>query len=133
LSLARGWASGLGPRALLACPSGERHTLGLVGFGIALARRGWRITYLGAETPAESVVHATDKVDPSFVVLAASRPEWFARDADALSTIAWRRPLLIAGAGATHRLATQLGAERLTSDPVTSAAEVADRKKSQPA
>jgi DNA-binding transcriptional MerR regulator len=133
LSLARGWGSGTGPTALLACPSGERHTLGLVSFGIALARRGWRITYLGADTPAASVVHATGKVGPSFVVLAASRPERFARDADELSTIARRCRLLIAGPGATDRLAEHLGAERLMADPVTSAAELAGRKKSRPA
>ena len=33
LGLAKGWESGRGSLALLACPSGERHTLGLVCFG----------------------------------------------------------------------------------------------------
>ena len=36
LGLARGWDSGTGRRALLACPSGELHDLGLLCFGIAL-------------------------------------------------------------------------------------------------
>src|SRR3954467_5708102 len=58
LNLTRGWGTGDGPRALLACPQGERHPLGLLAFGIALSRRGWRITYLGADTPASSVAHA---------------------------------------------------------------------------
>ena len=48
LGLARGWDAGVGPRALLACPSGELHDLGLICFGIALRGHGWRITYLGA-------------------------------------------------------------------------------------
>src|SRR4051794_20235491 len=49
LAIARDWDEGGGPQALLACPSGERHTLGLVCFGIALAEHGWRISYLGAD------------------------------------------------------------------------------------
>lgn len=52
LGLARGWDRGLGQRALLACPQNEHHTFGLISFGIALHRLGWRITYLGADTPA---------------------------------------------------------------------------------
>ena len=31
---------------------GERHDLGLVIFGLALREHGWRITFLGADTPA---------------------------------------------------------------------------------
>ena len=45
--LARGWGSGHGPRALLACPPGEMHDLALMAFGIVLNRNGWRIEYLG--------------------------------------------------------------------------------------
>jgi DNA-binding transcriptional MerR regulator len=36
LGLGRGWGAGSGRRALLACPAGERHDLGLVCFGLAL-------------------------------------------------------------------------------------------------
>jgi MerR family transcriptional regulator, light-induced transcriptional regulator len=48
LTLARGWNRGPGRRAVLACPSGEQHTLPLVCFGLVLRTRGWRIVYLGA-------------------------------------------------------------------------------------
>ena len=50
-SLARGWGQGVGPRAILACPPGELHDLGLLCFGLVLREHGWRITYLGADTP----------------------------------------------------------------------------------
>ena len=50
-SLARGWGNGPGPFALLACPPGEHHDLALITFGIALNRNGWRVRYLGANTP----------------------------------------------------------------------------------
>src|SRR3954454_3858703 len=105
LSMTKGWGSGTGPRALLACPSGERHTLGLIAFGIALSRRGWRITYLGAETPSESIAHAADEVAPALVMLAAIKPHRFTAPAPALSEIAKRHRLALAGAGATRSVA----------------------------
>jgi MerR family transcriptional regulator, light-induced transcriptional regulator len=133
LALTRGWGSGPGPRALLACPSGERHTLGLMAFGIALARRGWRITYLGEDTPASSLVHAATKVAPDLVVLAAVRRPWYVREADVLRDLAGRHTMLIAGAGGSERVADRLGAERLMADPVTAAAVLTARKKKRPA
>ena len=55
LGLARGWGRGLGPLALLACLPGEQHDLGLIAFGLALRARGWRIAYLGSDTPLETL------------------------------------------------------------------------------
>ena len=56
LGIGRGWDSGEGPRAVLACAPGEQHDLGLIAFGLTLNRRGWRITYLGPDTPVDSLV-----------------------------------------------------------------------------
>jgi len=50
-ALARGWDRGSGPRVLLACVEGERHDIALVAFGLALRGHGWRVSYLGADTP----------------------------------------------------------------------------------
>jgi MerR family transcriptional regulator, light-induced transcriptional regulator len=132
LRMTVGWGTGSGRRALLACPAGERHTLALVAFGLALSRRGWRITYLGADTPAASIAHAAETIDPAVVVLAASRRRWFAREADALASIAEKRRLYIAGAGAGNALADRLGAGHLRADPVTAAAEIAAEKRVDP-
>ena len=74
LGLARGWDGGGGPRALLACPSGELHDLGLICFGIALRGHGWRITYLGADTPQSTLIEAAAQLTPNLIVLAATRP-----------------------------------------------------------
>ena len=71
LGLAQGWEAGRGPLALLACPSGERHTLGLVCFGLLLADRGWRIAYLGADTPVEQVADVSASMEPDVVILCA--------------------------------------------------------------
>src|SRR5271165_156394 len=49
--LARGWGDGHGPLAVLACAPAEFHDLALMIFGIALNRHGWKIDYLGSNTP----------------------------------------------------------------------------------
>ena len=50
-----GWGQGQGPGAILAAVPGEHHELGLLAFGVALRRRGWRITYLGTDSPIGAV------------------------------------------------------------------------------
>jgi len=115
LGLARGWGRGAGPRAVLACPEGERHDLGLIAFGLALRERGWRIDYLGPDTPVDSLEEVARRTDPSVVVLSAVRPE----PLDQIGALAPRRRVAIAGAGA--REAGVAGVERLIDDPVTEA------------
>ena len=115
LGLARGWGRGDGPRALLACPEGERHDLGLIAFGLALREHGWRIDYLGPDTPVESVEEAAQRTDPAMIVLSAVRSE----PLEQIGTLATRHRVVIAGAGAAS--ARVQGAERLTTDPVTAA------------
>ena len=115
LGLARGWGRGAGPRALLACPEDERHDLGLIAFGLALRERGWRIDYLGPDTPVESIEEAARRTAPAVVVLCAVRPEPLEQGA----ALAARYRVAIAGAGA--KLASVRGVERLTDDPVTEA------------
>ena len=71
LSLGRGWGSGSGPLAMLACPSGERHDLGLVSFGLLLHERGWRIAFFGQDTPAVSLADTARFAQPEAVVVSA--------------------------------------------------------------
>ena len=73
--LARGWGEGVGPHALLACPPREQHDLGLIAFGLALRNRGWRITYLGQDTPLSTLEQEARELRPDRVVVAASTPE----------------------------------------------------------
>ena len=62
LGLARGWGRGIGPVAMLACIPDEQHELGLIGFGLALRSHGWRIAYLGSESPLETLELAVDSL-----------------------------------------------------------------------
>jgi DNA-binding transcriptional MerR regulator len=122
--LARGWGSGHGPRAVLACPPGELHDLALMIFGIVLNRTGWRIDYLGGNTPVEELTRTVEASQPDLVVLAATRAPTFEAFAAELTELARRAPLALAGAGATPRLAAAVQARLLDGDPVTAAESV---------
>jgi cobalamin-dependent methionine synthase I len=52
-------------------PFGEQHGLGLLAFGLALRGRGWRIVYLGPDTPFESIAVAARTSEPQRVVVSA--------------------------------------------------------------
>jgi MerR family transcriptional regulator, light-induced transcriptional regulator len=121
LGLARGWGQGHGPTAVLACLPGEQHDLGLIAFGITLYRRGWRIIYLGPDTPIATLRQATDSLAPDLVVLSGTVPEPFAAHADAIADLAHRTTVALGGAGATAELATRTGARLLDQDPVSAA------------
>jgi DNA-binding transcriptional MerR regulator len=119
--LARGWGQGQGPRALLACPPDERHDLGLMAFGIVLHRSGWRVHYLGTDTPVEEMAQAARHIRPAMTVVAAVTPGRYQQHVAGLSRLASAVPLGLAGAGATQALATATGARLLAGDPLTEA------------
>jgi MerR family transcriptional regulator, light-induced transcriptional regulator len=119
--LARGWGSGHGPQALLACPPGELHDMALMVFGIVLNRNGWRIGYLGADTPIEELARAVGTSPPDLIVLAATSPENLEPLRSELASLAGRVPLALAGAGATAQIASATGTRLMTHDPVTEA------------
>jgi MerR family transcriptional regulator, light-induced transcriptional regulator len=121
LALARGWDRGLGPRALLACAPKEQHALALIVFGIALHELGWRITYLGPETPIETLSEVAEIVNPELTVVAAVMRSRLSRYADQLHSFAKRWPLALGGPGVSPQLAGRTGALHLAEDPVTAA------------
>jgi len=126
LGLAQGWGQGRGPSALLACVPGEHHELGLLAFGVALRRRGWRITYLGTDSPIGAVADIARSLPPAVVVLLSVDPDNFLDHAREIADLAKRVQVVIAGAGATPELAGQTQTRVLDQDPV-SAAETVDR------
>jgi MerR family transcriptional regulator, light-induced transcriptional regulator len=119
--LARGWGSGHGPQALLACPPDELHDMALMIFGIVLNRNGWRIGYLGTSTPVEELERAVDATHPDLVVLAATLPGTLEPLRPELASLARRAPLALAGADATPQIASAVRARLMTGDPVTEA------------
>jgi methanogenic corrinoid protein MtbC1 len=121
LGLGRGWGEGSGPHALLACPPRELHDLGLIAFGVALRNRGWRITYLGQDTPLSTLEHEVQELEPDRVVISASAPQRLEEVLLELAKLAEAAPLALAGAGASAELAEKAGAMLLADDPVSEA------------
>jgi methanogenic corrinoid protein MtbC1 len=126
LGLAQGWGQGQGPGAILACVPGEQHELGLLAFGVALRRRGWRITYLGTDSPVDAVADIARSIAPAVVVLLGMNPERFLDHAHEIEQLTKQVPVVIAGPGATPEAARQTQTRVLDQDPV-SAAETIDR------
>jgi len=129
LGLARGWDRGSGPRALLACPAGEQHDLSLIVFGLALREHGWRITYLGADTPLATIDETAITLRPDLIVVAAVDSARLSEQADALHRLATGFRLALAGVGASATLVAEIGATHLDENPIEAAATVASHIK----
>ena len=104
----------------------ERHELGLLAFGVALSRRGWRIIYLGSDSPIDAVAEVVRSLSPAVVVLLGMNPDSFLDQAAEIADLAGHVPVTIAGAGATAEVAGLTRARVLDQDPV-GAAEIIDR------
>jgi DNA-binding transcriptional MerR regulator len=120
LGLARSWDAGTGPGLVLACPAGERHDLPLIIFGIVAARRGWRITFLGGDTPFETLEDAAASARPALVVLSFATGERFDENAGAIERLARRVPVAVGGEVDRARVEAS-GARALEGDPVEAA------------
>jgi MerR family transcriptional regulator, light-induced transcriptional regulator len=126
LGLARGWGRGLGPLALLACVPGERHELGLIAFGLALRGRGWRIVYLGADTPLETVERTARTLAPSLIVVTATTPDRLQPLNAQLRELAAQHLLALGGSGVSADRATEVNALALTENPVEAVERVTE-------
>ncbi|HEY7620549.1 MAG TPA: MerR family transcriptional regulator [Solirubrobacteraceae bacterium] len=124
LGLARGWGLGAGSMALLACLPGEHHDLGLIAFGLALRERGWRISYLGTDTPIDTVAEVARQTEPAFVVLNAVSSERVAPVARKLRTLALAHRLALGGSAAAGNVLKGRGVILLPGDPIEEAARL---------
>jgi DNA-binding transcriptional MerR regulator len=121
LGLARGWGQGGGERALLACAPGEQHDLAVIVFGLALRARGFRVTYLGADTPIDTLADAVTELTPSVTVVGITSASLGPETEALLRGLAARTRLAFGGPGATQELAEAVGAELLAGDPFAEA------------
>jgi DNA-binding transcriptional MerR regulator/methylmalonyl-CoA mutase cobalamin-binding subunit len=124
LAMARGWDRGLGPRVLLACAPAEQHTFGLIAFGVAMHGLGWRVTYLGADSPVHMVAHAATHTSPDVVVLYAAMSQHLEPHVEALRELGAGWPCAIAGRGSTPALADAAMVRHLPDDPITTAQQL---------
>ena len=123
LALARLWGRGGGPLALLACAPGEQHDISLLAFGLILRSHGWRILFLGADTPLSTIQetgpdHRAGGDRARHVRHRAGRAE-----ADALRRLARIAPLFLSGPGAPLASRASCGVRRLDGDLIDAAAD----------
>lgn len=97
------WSHGSGPVAMLAALPTEHHDIALLSLGVLLGRAGWRVRYLGADTPVEDVARAAQTIRPDAIVLSTTRPETVAAHRDAIARVAQRHPVWLGGRGAADR------------------------------
>lgn len=126
-ALSTGWGAGHGPRALLACPPGELHDIALLSFGLVLRRSGWRVVFLGADSPMTDVERTAVVLGPDLVMLSASDRSRFDTIRPELVQLSQGRSVVLAGAGASTELAAAVGAQYVDLDPVTAAERLAER------
>jgi MerR family transcriptional regulator, light-induced transcriptional regulator len=125
LSLARLWSRGAGPLALLACAPGEAHDISLLAFGLLLRSHGWRILFLGADTPTPTLTQTAKTTRPALTVLTSFDPALLEAEAPALRRLAKIAPLVLSGPGASDALCNRLGVRRLDGDLVQAANDTA--------
>ncbi|HSO98635.1 MAG TPA: MerR family transcriptional regulator [Solirubrobacteraceae bacterium] len=125
LSLARLWSRGGSPLALLACAPGETHDISLLAFGLLLRSHGWRILFLGADTPISTLTQTAKTTQPALVVLTSFDPTNLQAENTALRRLAKIAPLVLSGPGASDTFCTQLGIRRLDADLIDAANEIA--------
>jgi len=124
LGLARLWGRGGGRLAILACAPGERHDIGLIAFGLVLRSHGWRILFLGADTPIGTLETAVSAAMPHLVVVAATDGALLEAESRGLRRLGRSAPLVLAGAGASEQLSNRLRIDRLDGDLVAAAGTV---------
>jgi MerR family transcriptional regulator, light-induced transcriptional regulator len=96
--------------AVLACAPGERHDIGLLMLAVMLRTDGWRVEFLGADTPADAAVAFAQESGATILCISTSRQESVEALRKALS--AATRPegltLVLGGAAMTSAVAREL-------------------------
>ena len=124
LALSRGWDRGVGPRAVLASAEGDQHDLPVLLFGVLLRTHGWRITFLGADTPITSLAETVRAVRPDVAIITGTVQGVFEPLVEQLREVAREAPLYLAGPAADDDLARHANAIHLDGDLVDATSRV---------
>jgi MerR family transcriptional regulator, light-induced transcriptional regulator len=98
--------------AVLACAPGEHHDIGLLMLAVMLRADGWRVEYLGADTPVDAAVAFAERTGAGMLCLSASRPESVDVLRAALPSVehAGSTVIVVGGAAMTPEIAGELEA-----------------------
>jgi len=97
--------------AVLACGPGEYHDLGLLMLAVALRADGWRVEYLGADTPADTAIEFAERISATMLCFSTARDASVEalRASLGAQTSESTVPIVIGGAASTPELARELG------------------------
>jgi methanogenic corrinoid protein MtbC1 len=90
---------------VLACAPDEQHDLGLLTLAVALRADGWRVEYLGADTPVADALAYAEEIGARVVCFSASRAETLATLAGGLRGLTEPPPVAVVVGGAAVRAA----------------------------
>jgi DNA-binding transcriptional MerR regulator len=124
LSLARLWGRGSGPLALLACAPGELHDISLLILGLLLRSYGWRILFLGADTPLATIADAAASTHPAVLILSTFNGE-LRDDTGELRRLTTGTSVFLCGPASTDELCAELGITLLDGDLIWAAEAIA--------
>ncbi len=98
--------------AVLACGPGEYHDLGLLMLAVALRADGWRVEYLGVDTPADTAIEFAERISATMLCFSTARDASVEalRASLGAQTSESTVPIVIGGAASTPELARELGA-----------------------
>lgn len=119
--------------AVLACTPHEQHDMGLLALNLLLRGAGWRVTFLGADTPVESAAALTETLQADVLVLCGTEPRMFAAQLEQHASTLCALPaiLAVAGRAATPAVAERLGAVLLAAGPVEAANRLVARRRAR--
>jgi methanogenic corrinoid protein MtbC1 len=72
ISEGRGGVHGV---AVLACAPGEQHDVGLLMLAVMLRADGWRVEFLGVDTPIDTAFAFADRIGASMLCISSARTE----------------------------------------------------------
>lgn len=116
--LAIAGASGARGAAVLACAPGERHELGLLMLGALMRADGWRVVYLGSDTPLDAALSMAQWIGASTLCISVAMSERIERLRTGLAAKALPESLtvVLGGRAATAETAKALRARLPSAD-----------------
>jgi methanogenic corrinoid protein MtbC1 len=110
--------AGVRGTAVLACAPGEQHDIGLTAFAALLHADGWRVAFLGADTPVDATVKLAHETGARVICISATMREGLEEFQAQLREV--ERPagieLLLGGAAVTARAVRRLRALSVDGD-----------------
>jgi MerR family transcriptional regulator, light-induced transcriptional regulator len=109
--------------AVLACAPGEHHDIGLLMLAVVLRADGWRVEFLGADTPVDTAVAFAERVGATILCFSAARDETARALRESLVATETEPPttIVLGGAAVTAAIAKEVHAAHVDGSLETAA------------